>query len=171
MQKRLEVQKRLPVLSFDRVTGSKMPVVTNLFASRAHLALALEVSPDEVVARFAEAQKNGLPTKTVSTGPVKDIVLQGDEATLSKLPLITHCEKDAGPYLTSGVTVMRDPETGKLNAGIYRNLRTSPTSLTMNMAPLCHGAEILSRAEAEGQHVQAAIIAVSYTHLTLPTKA
>ncbi|MBE55254.1 MAG: hypothetical protein CL479_01565 [Acidobacteria bacterium] len=158
VQKRLEVQKRLPVLSFDRVTGSKMPVVTNLFASRAHLALALEVSPDEVVARFAEAQKNGLPTKTVSTGPVKDIVLQGDEATLSKLPLITHCEKDAGPYLTSGVTVMRDPETGKLNAGIYRNLRTSPTSLTMNMAPLCHGAEILSRAEAEGQHVQAAII-------------
>ena len=67
VQKRLEVQKRLPVLSFDRVTGSKMPVVTNLFASRAHLALALEVSPDEVVARFAEAQKNGLPTKTVST--------------------------------------------------------------------------------------------------------
>ena len=106
VQKRLEVQKRLPVLSFDRVTGSKMPVVTNLFASRAHLALALEVSPDEVVARFAEAQKNGLPTKTVSTGPVKDIVLQGDEATLSKLPLITHCEKDAGPYLTSGVTAV-----------------------------------------------------------------
>jgi 2,5-furandicarboxylate decarboxylase 1 len=48
-------------------------------------------------------------------------VLTGDRARLSVLPLVTHCERDAGPYLSSGVTIMRDPKTGALNAGLYRH--------------------------------------------------
>lgn len=158
LQKRLERDNRLPILIFDRVTGHGLPVVTNLVASKRHLALALDTSPDQVVARFAQAAQAPKPTRLVDSGPVKDVILTGDRADLRTLPIVTHCEKDAGPYLTAGVTIVRDPMTGAVNAGIYRHLYLSPSSLTINLAPLSHGAEVTRQAEAAGRHVDAAIV-------------
>jgi 2,5-furandicarboxylate decarboxylase 1 len=159
VQKRLEAERRLPILVFERVEGHDLPVVTNLFASKRHLALALGVAPEEVAARFAAAQQARIPPVAVGSGPVQEVVLAGDRADLRTLPIVTHCEKDAGPYLTAGVTIMRDPASGRLNAGIYRNRYVSPTALTVNMAPLCHGAEITRAAEGRGEAaVDAAIV-------------
>jgi 2,5-furandicarboxylate decarboxylase 1 len=158
VQMRLQADNRLPILLFERVTGSTMPVVSNVFASKRHLALALGTTPDRVVAAFSEAATRRIATAEVRTAPVREVTLTGDRARLSALPLITHCEKDAGPYLSSGVTIMRDPATGGLNAGLYRHRVVSDTRLTINMAPLSHGAEITTDAEAKGRVVEAAIV-------------
>lgn len=158
VQKRLEQQGRLPVILFDRVAGHAMPVVTNLFASKRHLALALDTTPEQVVARFAEASARPIAPREVTSGPVKDVVLTGGRADLRTLPIVTHCEKDAGPYLSAGITILRNPVSGTLNAGIYRNRYLSPTTLTMNLAPLSHGSEATREAEAGGLHVDAAIV-------------
>jgi 2,5-furandicarboxylate decarboxylase 1 len=158
VQKRLQEEGALPVLLYERVAGHEMPVVVNVFATKAHLALALECPPHEVVERFAEAQDGRIAPREIASGPVKDVVLTGAEADLRRLPLVTHCEKDAGPYLSSGVTIVRDPVTGTSNAGIYRNRYLSPTTLTMNLAPLCHASEIVKDAEARGVPVEAAIV-------------
>lgn len=158
VQKRLQASGELPVLVFDRVAGHTMSVVSNLFASKRHLALALDIEPEQVIERFDDAQKNRIPPKEVTAGPVKDVVLTGEQAVLSALPLVTHCEKDAGPYITSGMTIVRDPESRALNAGIYRHLYLSPKTLTVNMAPLCHAAQVAQKAEKKGVPVDAAIV-------------
>ena len=158
VQKRLQAGGELPVLVFDRVAGHTMPVVSNLFASKRHLALALDTTPEQVIERFGDAQKSRISPKEVTSGPVKDVVSIGEQADLRALPLVTHCEKDAGPYLTSGMTIVRDPESRALNAGIYRHLYLSPKTLTMNMAPLCHAAEVAHKAEEKGVPVDAAIV-------------
>jgi len=158
VQKRLEAEGKLPILVFEKVAGHGMPVVVNLFASKRHLALALDTTPEQVVGRFAEAQSERIPPRAVESGPVKEVILTGDRADLSHLPLVTHCEKDAGPYLSSGMTVIRDPVSGALNAGIYRNLHLSPKRLTMNLAPLSHASEVTRQAEARGLAVEAAIV-------------
>ncbi len=158
VQKRLEADGRLPIVLFERIEGHGLPVVTNLFASKRHLALALDTAPETVVSRFAEAQQKRIPPRVVKTGPVQEVVLAGGAADLGTLPIVTHCEKDAGPYLTAGVTIVRDPVSGALNAGIYRNRVLSPTRLTLNMAPLCHAAEITRQAEARRADVDAAIV-------------
>lgn len=158
VQRRLQADGALPVLVFDRVSGHAMPVVSNLFASKRHLALALDCDPERVIERFGDAQKDRIPPREVSSGPVKDVVLTGNEADLRTLPLVTHCEKDAGPYLTSGMTIVRDPDSRALNAGIYRNLYLSPKTLTMNLAPLCHASEVAQNAEKKGVAVDAAIV-------------
>ncbi len=158
VQKKLEAENKLPIVVFEKVQGHDMPIVTNLFASKRHLALALDTSPEEVVTRFAQAQKNRIKPKEMNSGPVKDIVLKGVKADLRTLPIVTHCEKDAGPYLSSGMTIIRDPISGFLNAGIYRNLYLSPKTLTVNLAPLCHASKVAAQAEARKQHVEAAIV-------------
>ena len=158
VQKRLQSDKGLPVLMFERVAGYTMPVVSNLFATKKHLALALNTTPECVIERFGDAQANRIPPRKVLTGPVKDVVFKGEHADLGILPVVTHCEKDAGPYITAGMTIVRDPDTRELNAGIYRHLYLSSRTLTMNMAPLCHASEITRRAEAKGIPVDAAIV-------------
>ena len=158
VQKKLEAEDRLPIVVFEKIQGHDMPIVTNLFASKRHLALALETSPREVVTKFAEAQKNRVKPRVVKSGPVKDVILTGEKADLRTLPIVTHCEKDAGPYISSGVTIVRDPVSGCLNAGIYRNRCLSPKTVTMNMAPLCHASQVAAQAEARHQHVEAAIV-------------
>jgi 2,5-furandicarboxylate decarboxylase 1 len=158
VQKRLQADGRLPVLVFERPDGHDMAVVTNLFASKRHLGLALGVPSEEVAGRFADAQQRRVAPVRVDSGPVHEVVWRGADADLRRLPIVTHCEKDAGPYLTAGVTVVRDPVSGHLNAGIYRNRYLSPTTLTMNMAPLCHAAEVAREAEARKVHVDAAIV-------------
>jgi 2,5-furandicarboxylate decarboxylase 1 len=158
VQKRLEAEDRLPIMVFEKIQGHDMRIVTNLFASKRHLALALETSPHEVVTRFAQAQKNRIKPRVVDSGPVKDVVLSGDKADLRTLPIVTHCEKDAGPYISAGVTIIRDPVSGCLNAGIYRNRYLSPKTVTMNMAPLCHASQVAAQAEARKQPVDAAIV-------------
>jgi len=158
VQMRLQQEDRLPILVFENVQGHGMPVVTNLFATKRHLALALGCSPSEVIPRFTEAQKNRITPRVVRTGPVKDVILKDEKADLRTLPIVTHCEKDAGPYISSGVTIIRDPASGSLNAGIYRNLVLSPKTVTMNMAPLCHAAQIALEAESRKADVDAAIV-------------
>ena len=96
-----------------------------------------------------------MPPADVSKGPVKDVKLTGEHAVMTALPLITHCEKDAGPYLSSGVTIMRDPASGALNAGLYRHRVVSETRLTINMAPLSHGDQITREAEARVRALRA----------------
>ncbi len=158
LQKRLEAGGRLPVLLFEAVDGHEIPVVTNVFASKRHLALALGTTPEQVAARFVEAQQNRIAPRVVDAGPVKEVILTGARADLRALPIVTHCEKDAGPYITAGVTILRDPVSGALNAGIYRHRYLSPTTLTVNMAPLSHAAEVTRRAAQQGKHVEAAIV-------------
>ena len=74
VQKRLQADGDVPVLVFESVAGHRMPVVTNLFATKKHLALALDTTPERVVERFGDAQANRIPPREVASGPVKDVV-------------------------------------------------------------------------------------------------
>src|SRR5262245_54286849 len=158
VQKRLEAAERLPVLLFEKVDGYDLRLVTNLFASKRHLALALDTTPEAIPARFAESQARRIPPRPVGGGPVKEVVLTGPRADLGTLPIVTHCEKDAGPYLTAGVTILRDPASGRLNAGIYRNRCLSPTRLPVNMPPLVHPPEVPPAAAPRAGLGEAAIV-------------
>ncbi len=158
VQRKLESQGKLPIVLFEKVSGFDMPIVSNVFACKRHLGAALGVPATQVVRRFTEAQAARIPPVVIKTGPVKEIVLTGDKADLRTLPIVTHCEKDAGPYLSAGITIIRDPASGALNAGIYRNRMLSPTRMTMNMAPLCHASQIAAAAEKRRTHVDAAIV-------------
>ena len=127
IQQKLAADGRYPLIRCDRIDGSDFPLVTNVFGSYELLGLALGVDPGEpkstVLQRFIEREQNPLPTKTVSSedAPVKQRIHVRDEIDLRRLPIIHHAEKDSGKYITVGVLVLRDPDTGVLNAGMYRH--------------------------------------------------
>lgn len=116
----LERQGRAPVIRFDKVGDSPFPVVTNLFGDRGRYARALGVAEADLIETWA-----GLGEKTIEpvireTGPVLDVVRTGNDVDLASLPILNHFAEDGGRYVTNGIVVAKDPDTGVRNASYHR---------------------------------------------------
>ncbi len=109
-----------PVL-FENIVGhAGWRVITGVASARKHFALALDADPGDVIFRLAEAQAHPLPAPVVDDAPCQEIVHRPGD--LNALPILKHLPDDAGPYVTAGVAVVRDPDAG-LNASYHRLLR------------------------------------------------
>jgi 2,5-furandicarboxylate decarboxylase 1 len=113
-----------PALLFPDVAGSGIPCLSNLVATYERMALALGV-PVAALTRSSMAGQGRTAHPPVEVpadeAPVREVVWRGDDADLGRLPVPVHNELDGGPFLTAAVAVLRDPESGRLNAGIYRH--------------------------------------------------
>jgi 2,5-furandicarboxylate decarboxylase 1 len=116
----LERMGRSPVMIFESVEGFDIPVVTNLAGNRLLLAAALGCAPDEMPNTWRERSQNPIPVEVVNTAPWQEVVMEGGDVDLRKLPVPLHFKVDAAPYITAGQLVARDPETGVDTTGFHR---------------------------------------------------
>lgn len=116
-------REEYPALLFTDIAGSDLPCLSNLVATHERMALALDV-PVETLTRSSIAGQGRSahpPVPCSGDAPVQEVVWRGDDVDLGRLPIPVHNELDGGPFLTAAVAVMRDPDSGRLNAGIYRH--------------------------------------------------
>lgn len=130
----LERSKRFPLLVCENVEGSDAPVVINAQASRKLMALALECKPEELAATFTERQSRPLAPLEVAEAPVHEAVKLGERADLTKVPLLTHYDVNAAPYVTAGIVVAADPDTGVRNTSYNRLMMAGKRELRIFMA-------------------------------------
>ncbi len=111
-----------PAVLFTRVAGYPgARVAGNLIGSRRRMARALDTSPDRLAATYLERKALGLaPVGFRGAAPVREVVHRSPEDLAALLPILTHYEKDAAPFITSGVVLCRDPVTGQRGMGIHR---------------------------------------------------
>src|SRR5258706_97141 len=112
--------RRRPVLICERVRGTQFPVLTNLHASRARLALAMGAAPEDMLATYLRAMDRPILPRVVASGPCQDVVLTGDRINLYDLPQLLHHEGDAGAYLTSAISFAKDPSSETWNCAYNR---------------------------------------------------
>lgn len=114
-----------PLFLFTNVSGEGRRCVSNVAATHERLGLALGLDPDELRAGASDLGASRTAHAPIEVdaadAPVKDVITTGDDVRLSELPIPTHNALDGGPYLTAAVGIMRDPESGAINAGIYRH--------------------------------------------------
>ncbi len=156
--RRLQEDQKFPAVLFENVKGSDHPVLTNVHATRERMAYGMGVSDRR---SMLKARSNGLEKPIepvqVDTGPVKEVIWRGDECDLGKLPIVTHAEQDSGPFITAGVTVVRNPDTGEPNIGIYRHMVKGSRRLGCFINEGTHLFHLLKKAEAAGQDLECAI--------------
>ncbi len=163
IQQKLLAQGKAPVIRCENMNGSDLPLVTNLMGSYSLLGLALGVDPDEskstILTRFTERGENPLPTKTVTReeAPVKQVVITGDDIDISKMPIVHHAEEDSGKYITVGTLVVRDPDTGIINAGIYRHEVQGKDKIGCMFNPAHHLGYIYRRHQELNKPMEAAL--------------
>lgn len=155
---KLEQKNKFPLIIFENVEGSKIPIVTNLLADVRKMAIALGTTVEKLNEEFRKRESNPLPPKVVADGPVKEVVMTGNKVDLTKLPICAHNEKDAGPYITAGVMIMKDPETKAYNDGCYRLMLKGKNKLGVHFAEVSHSFTIYKRSEEIGEPLQVAIV-------------
>jgi 4-hydroxy-3-polyprenylbenzoate decarboxylase len=125
-------------------TGYDFPVLMNAYGSERRMCLALGVNELDDVARDIEslfhmlsAPKEGIvdklkmlpklgqfaswmPKVRSGKGECQQVIWQGKDADISKLPVITCWPKDGGPFVTLPIIHTKDPNTQARNVGMYR---------------------------------------------------
>ncbi|HEY5863535.1 MAG TPA: 4-hydroxy-3-polyprenylbenzoate decarboxylase [Casimicrobiaceae bacterium] len=137
-----------PALLFERPTGFAMPVLGNLFGTPQRVARAMGVDDEdwrgalrdigrllaflkepEPPKGLVDAWQNTRPVfmkvldmapKVRSSGPCQEVVREGGDVDLAKLPVQTCWPGDVAPLITWGLTVTRGPHKKRQNLGIYR---------------------------------------------------
>ncbi|MFB0563095.1 MAG: UbiD family decarboxylase [Candidatus Lokiarchaeia archaeon] len=104
---------------FNLVEGTPYRMVGNICSSRDLLALSLNVRKEELLFRLAEVFEKSTQPEIVNNGRCQEVT---ERVNLNNLPILTHTTGDEGPYITSGVLIIRDPEFGR-NASFHRLVR------------------------------------------------
>lgn len=154
----LERSKRFPLLFCEKVNGSDAPVVINVQASRKLMAFALECRPDELAGAFSARQNQPIPPVELSAAPVHEVLRLGDEVDLTQVPLLTHYDVNAAPYITAGIVVAADPDTGVRNTSYNRLMLAGKRELRIFMAVGRHLWTLHNKAERRGEPLPIAII-------------
>ncbi len=154
----LERGGRAPVLWFDDVAGYPFPVVCNLFADRRRYALALGVPPDRLIRDWGVLGERRLSPVARERGPIHDVVATGSEVDLGRLPIMQHFACDAGRYITNGVVIAKDPDTGVRNASFHRMQVKGKNRLGTSLHSRRHLWNYMRRSEEHGRHMPVAVV-------------
>lgn len=140
-----------PAFLFDNLSGNRSDarVLTNMLAaSKERYALAVGLDPAlPVGALIRETRRisgRRLPpvTVAVSAAPVREVTLMGAAIDMTAFPAPKFWPGDGGPFIGTGnVTFIRNPDTGVVNVGVYRQMLHGPRRLGINMVPGRHGAQ------------------------------
>ncbi|WP_436322845.1 4-hydroxy-3-polyprenylbenzoate decarboxylase [Vibrio cidicii] len=144
-----------PALLFENPIGYRIPVLTNLFGTPERVAMGMgrsEVKELREVGKllaylkepepprgFKDAldkiplfrQVLNMPAKKLRKAPCQEIVWQGDEVDLDKIPVMSCWAEDVAPLLTWGLTVTRGPYKKRQNLGIYRQQKIAKNKIIM----------------------------------------
>jgi len=144
-----------PALLFENVTGHSIPVLANLFGTPKRVALGMGEESTQALREVGKLlaylkepeppkglkdawdkwpilkQVLNMSPKIVASAPCQEIVWEGSDIDLSRLP-IQHCwPGDVAPLITWGLVVTRGPNKPRQNLGIYRQQVISPDKVIM----------------------------------------
>jgi 4-hydroxy-3-polyprenylbenzoate decarboxylase len=144
-----------PAILFENPAGFNIPVLANLFGTERRVALGLGEDSVEKLREIGQLlaylkepeppkglkdawekwpmwkQVLTMSPKEVGSAPCQQIVWEGRDVDLSRLP-IQHCwPGDAAPLITWGLVVTRGPNKPRQNLGIYRQQVIAPNKTIM----------------------------------------
>ncbi len=145
---------------FESVTGSAMPVVSNIFGSHQRLCDMIGSGEQTFCQRWIALTEACIAAAPGSfTRPATEAEAGGFiSGTLSDLPAITWHGRDGGPYFTSAIFLANDPETGVANLSFHRSQQISDQELRVRLGGTHDLARYQRAAEEKGEALEAALI-------------
>jgi 2,5-furandicarboxylate decarboxylase 1 len=161
-----------PALLFSKVDGYDTPVVGNLLSCQDNCEAAFGIDFNgirEFVGRALSAPK---PPVLVERAPVQQHVHTKDIDLARMLPALHHTAADAGRFITAGIVIVRDPDTGTYNASYHRLQITGPDRTGVKLDFGRHLRAAFERAKRKGEHLPVAVcigsdLALHYTAATM----
>ncbi|MEM1587044.1 MAG: UbiD family decarboxylase [Candidatus Bathyarchaeia archaeon] len=123
-----------PIISFDNIRGYEgVKIVGNVCGTRKRLCMALGVSHEKkLYEEIIEAINKPTDPSIVEDSPVKEVI---EEPRLSRIPVLKHFERDAGPYITSAIVSARSHDGSVENVSVHRLLVLDDRRLAIRLVP------------------------------------
>jgi UbiD family decarboxylase len=136
-----------PALLFNNLVGNRTDarILSNMLgASKERYALAVGLDPDASTSELimADLMKHRLAPVQIPKheAPVNEIVEQGSDVDITSFPSPKFWPGDGGRYIGTGdITITRDPQTGRINIGVYRRMVHGPARVGLYCSPGKHG--------------------------------
>jgi UbiD family decarboxylase len=167
----LEKRQRFPVVLFERPQGSDAPVVVNIFSDRARIARLAGVEQRDFNSAWLRCLEQPVPPVVVPEGPVQEVVIQGPSLDAGALPFSRHFENDAGRYISSGILICKDPDTGVRNLSYQRLQLKAPDRFGASLHSRGHIWEHLQRCGARGRNLEVAVVIGAHPAIYLAASA
>ncbi len=119
-------------LVFENVDGFSNKVVAGTCATKKRLASLLDVAEGDLYDKITKSIGFPQSPKVKSDGPVAETQA---EPKLSKLPVLTHYERDPGPYLTSAIVSAMSPDMKMENVSMHRMMVLDDRHLAIRIVP------------------------------------
>lgn len=141
---------------FDDVVGSDMPVFGGLLSSLDRVSSALRIPKSEIQTALVSSVTTPVAPVVVERAAVQEVEIK--DGVLEGLPIPTFFAKETGPYVSAGLIVARDPETGRGNASYARLKVLGPNEALIGIAPNHHLAVMAAKAAAKGEALPFAVV-------------
>ncbi|MGH8559948.1 MAG: 4-hydroxy-3-polyprenylbenzoate decarboxylase [Methylococcales bacterium] len=138
------LRKGGPAILFEKLKGSEIPLLANLFGTPERVAMGMGETSIEALREVGKLlaflkepdppkgmkdawnklplfkQVMNMAPKVVKDAPCQEIVWQGGEVDLGRYPIQTCWPGDAGPLITWALVITEGPRKERQNLGIYR---------------------------------------------------
>ncbi len=143
---------------FEQVNGYAMPVVGNL-VDRTNFALACGIPATlEASLRYiTRGIEQPIAPVVIADAPCREVVITQEIDVAKTIPVTTFFEREAGAYISAGIIVAKDPETGKRNVSMNRLLVLGPDTLMIGMSPSHHLHRLKEKADKLGKPLEVSI--------------
>ncbi len=120
---------------FEQVIESPFRVVGNLYCSKSSFADYFGIPVNQIIPTLAGAIDRRSPPAVATSAPCQEVVRLNPDLDL--LPILRHCERDGGNYISSGVMFSRHPVHGQ-NADFHRLMQFSKTEMAVRVVRSRH---------------------------------
>jgi 4-hydroxy-3-polyprenylbenzoate decarboxylase/2,5-furandicarboxylate decarboxylase 1 len=139
--------------------GTEYPLVAGVYGTRSKALIAFEATDETVFQKVHEGlDKRVPPTVVEGQAPCQEVMLTDSEIDVRRFPIPTYSPKDGGAYITAGITVSKDPETGVADIGHYRFMVVDDKTLSFLAVPHHRFAKNLVKHKRLGAVAQGALV-------------
>ena len=138
---------------FENIKESNFHLVANLVGTRKRFALAVGGTENNIHEKVISAIKKAKSPKIISSGKFQE----NSSKNLLSMPIVTHFEKESGPFITSSIAYAKNPETGKQNSSFHRMMPIDKTHFSIRMVEGRHLHRCFIDAKEHGEDLKIAI--------------
>ena len=138
---------------FEKIKESNFRLISNLVGTRKRFGIAVGGNESNIHEKVISAIKKAKKPKIISSGKF----MENKSKNILSMPIVTHFEKESGPFITSSVAYAKNPETGKQNSSFHRMMPIDETHLSIRMVEGRHTHRCFIDAKEHGEDLKIAV--------------
>src|SRR5215472_14450874 len=147
-----------PAIMFNQ-NGTDYPLVAGVYSTRSKALVAFEADEDTIFDKVLSGLDHPIAPAIISGQALcQDEVIEGDAIDIRNFPVPQYSPKDGGPYITPGIVVSEDPETGVPDIGHYRFLMLGKDTFSFSAQPFHRFGKHLAKHKRFGTVPKAALV-------------